>query len=74
MKLTETGKLWGNFYNRYYFLDGRRITESYANLILKEHAYEDLGQERIQSGWRKTWNIGPRLDSMYDLYDHPDMT
>jgi hypothetical protein len=71
MTLTETGKVWGNLYKRYYFLNGTRITESHANYLLKNHFWEEASYKNIQSGWRKSWNIGPHLDSP-SLLDHPD--
>jgi hypothetical protein len=67
--LRETSKLWGNGYRRYYFDNGVRVSESYANWLLKSHYWEDMGQERIQSGWVKQWNIGPIDDSFYDRLD-----
>ena len=72
MRLIETSVKWGNGYNRYYFLNGKRISESYATYILKHHCYEKEPQERIETGWRLAWNIGPRIDA-HSLIDHPDM-
>ena len=73
MILKETQTQWGNLYKRRYFLNGKRISESYANIILRDHMYEDLDFGKDSSGnWYKTWGIGPKAD-MPSLYDHPDM-
>ena len=61
MRLTETAKLWGNSYRKRYYLDGARISESYASIVFDDHHHEEIGYERIQSGWRTSWNIGPRV-------------
>lgn len=70
MLLRETQSKWGNLYKRRYFLNGKRISESLANYYLKQHAYEQLESGKDGNGnWVIVWNIGPRLDTMHDLYD-----
>lgn len=71
MRLTETSSLWGNLYRRRYYLNGRRISESHAGFILKNHAWEDDGFDRAGGIHRSHWNVGPRLDAQ-SLTDHPD--
>ena len=71
MRLTETSTLWGTLYRRRYYLNGRRITESHADYILKNHAWEDDGSDRDGVTHRTHWNIGPRIDAP-SLMDHPD--
>ena len=75
MTLKETQTKWGNLYRRYYFLNGRRISEAYANYLLKRHAHETLESGNNGKGqWVTVWNLGPCLDAMYDLYDETIQT
>jgi hypothetical protein len=69
MLLRETSTQWGNIYKNRYYLDGVRISESYASVILKTHYWEGFPTERGDDGtWRKEWNIGPRMsDSEIDM-------
>lgn len=62
--LRETSKLWGNGYKRYYFENGIRIPESYADYLLKAHFWEPLDQQKVQGGWVKEWNIGPKCEEI----------
>lgn len=64
--LRETSKQWGNLYKRYYFLNGERVSEAYANWVLKSHLWEDMPQKKVQGGWVKEWNIGPIDPTFYD--------
>jgi len=73
MELKETQVKWGNGYVRYYFLNGKRISESHANRILDIHMSEQIESGRHGScGWYTLFNIGPKLDAP-TLLDHPDM-
>ncbi len=71
MRLTETSSLWGRTYRRAYFLNGKRIPESRASHLLKNHAWEDDGHDKQGGVYRSHWNIGPRLDAP-SMTDHPD--
>ena len=73
MILKETQSKWGNLYKRRYFLNGKRIAESHATLILKRHMYQQIDSGKDSNGnWFTVWNIGPKDDTP-SLYDHPDM-
>lgn len=72
-RLTESSTLWGNVYRRRYYLDGRRVPESVASHLLRNHMWEDDGCDRPDSvTYRTHWNIGPRHDAP-SLMDHPDI-
>ena len=59
MKLVETASKWGNLYRLRYFLDGRRISDSDADEIIKTKERKKIKDEQVSSlaGWRTTWEI-----------------
>lgn len=73
MRLMKTSSLWGNIYRNRYYLNGKRITDTHASYLFKSHAWEDAGFDREGGVHRSYWDIGPRLDTMQDAYEHPDV-
>lgn len=70
MNLKETQSRWGNLYRKRYFLDGTRISESYADWLLKHHAWEQIESGKDASGnWFTLWDIGPSMESIEAIQD-----